>query len=64
MSKEIEVHKLIVGTFETDLGKKLLTHLEATIIDRPTYIQGMTLDEVAFREGQKDVILQLLKEMK
>ena len=64
MSKEIEVHKLIVGTFETDLGKKLLAHLKSTIIDRPTYLQGMDLAEVAFREGQKDVILQLLKEMR
>ena len=64
MSKEIEIHKLIVGTFSTDLGKKLLEHLEKSIVDRPTYAPGMELPEVAFREGQKDVILQLLREMK
>ena len=63
MKTQEEIHKLIVGTFTTDLGKRLLEHLEKTIVDRPTYIKGMTLDEVAFREGQKDVILQLIKEL-
>ena len=61
---ELEITKLIAGTFETTIGQKLLTHLKQTIVDRPTYIKGMTLDEVAFREGQKDIINQLLKEIK
>lgn len=65
MSKtETEIRTLIVGTFETELGKRLLEHLTDAIINRPTYKPGMTLDEVAFREGQKDVINQLIKEMK
>ncbi len=59
-----EIHKLIVGTFGTPIGQKLLDHLKAALIDRPTYTQGMTLDQVAFREGQKDVIMQIMKEMK
>lgn len=58
-----EVHKLTVGTFETTIGKKYLEHLKNVIIDRPTYKKGMTLDEVAFIEGQKDVVKQMLKEM-
>lgn len=58
------VHKLIVGTFNTDLGKKLLEHLKNVIIDRPTYKKGMTLDEAAFREGEKSVVQQILREMK
>ena len=59
-----EIHKLIVGTFETPIARKLLDYLEETIVLRPTYKPGMGLDEVAFREGQKDIINQLLKEMK
>ena len=58
-----EIHKLVVGTFMSPLGEKLLEHLKSSIIDRATYKTGMTLDEVAFREGQKDVIQQLLKEI-
>ena len=63
MRTQEEIHKLIVGTFETELGGRLLSHLKQTIVDRPSYIKGMALDEVAFREGQKDIINQLLKEM-
>lgn len=59
-----EVHKLTVGTFETTIGRKYLEHLKNVIIDRPTYKKGMELDEVAFREGQKDLVNQILKEMK
>ena len=59
-----EIHKLIVGTFGTDIGKKLLEHLKTAIIDRPTYKKDSTLDECAFREGQKDIINQFLKEIK
>lgn len=58
-----EIHKLVIGTFKHPLGEKLMDYLKAAILDRPSYIIGMSLDEVAFREGQKDVILQLLKEL-
>lgn len=61
---ELEIRKLIVGTFETELGTKLLAHLKKTIVDRPMYKSGMTLDEVAFRQGQADVINQIIKEIK
>lgn len=59
----LEIKSLIVGTFETTIGQKLLEHLKETIVDRPTYKKGMELDEVAFREGQKDLVVQLMKEM-
>ena len=58
-----EIHKLVVGTFVTPMGEKLMDHLRQTILDRPTYKPGMTLEEAAFREGQKDVITQILKEL-
>jgi len=64
MEKEsLVITKLVVGTFETQLGKKLLLHLNDTLVRRPMYKKGMTLDEVAFRQGQADVIAQLNKEM-
>lgn len=61
--KEEEIHKLIVGTFNTPLGVKLMKHLKKKLINRPSYVIGMSLDQVAFREGQKDVVTQLLKEL-
>ena len=56
------IHKLIVGTFETTIGQKLLEHLKEKLVDRPTYKVGMTLEQVAFAEGQADVVRQILKE--
>jgi len=61
---ELEINSLINTVFGTQHGERLIKYLSDTIIDRPTYKKGMTLDEVAFREGQKDVITQLKKEFK
>ena len=58
-----EISKLMVGTFETELGKKLLHHLAEVFIDRPMYKQGMTLEEVAFRQGEASVIEKIIKEV-
>ncbi len=60
----LERSKIIVGTFETELGKKCLELLKDTLHDRPMYKAGMSLDEVAFRQGQSDVVTQILKEFK
>ena len=58
-----EINKLIVGTFETELGKRLLEHLESVFVDRNMYEKGMTLDEVAFRQGEASSIKKLRKEL-
>ncbi len=63
MKSNEEVHKLVVGTFETPLGKKCLTHFKETLVNRPMYKKGLSLDEVAFREGQADVVRQIIKEI-
>ena len=63
MSHE-EISKLMVGTFETELGKKLLTHLEETFLNRPVYRAGMKLEDAAYRQGQADLIKQLMKGIK
>ena len=57
-----EVHKLFVGTFETELGKRCLKHLVETFVDRDIYRPGMTLDEVAFKQGEASVIKKIMKE--
>ncbi len=58
-----EIHTIIAGTFSTEIGKKCLEHLTKTIVDRPVYKTGMTFEEVAFREGQRDIITQIIKEI-
>lgn len=62
-SKGAEIDKLIKGTFGTELGKKLVKHLKIKFVDRPVYIPGLSSDEVAFREGQRNVIMQIMKEI-
>ena len=59
---DIQISKIVKGTFETELGKKCLDHLEATFVDRPIYKQGMTLQDAAYRQGQSDLVRQILKE--
>lgn len=58
-----EITSTIKVVFGTPHGEKLIKYLKATLVDRPMYKQGLTLDEVAFRQGQADVINQLLKEI-
>jgi len=57
-----EITSLIKTVFETDKGEKLLKHLQL-LVDRPMYKKGLTLDEVAFREGQADFVRQIMKEV-
>ena len=61
--KSKEIHKVIVGTFETELGKKCLSNLERAYVNRPIYIQGQTAEITAYRQGQADVIKQIIKEI-
>ena len=61
--KSIEIHKITVGTFSTEIGKKCLDNLERAYIDRPIYIQGQTSDVTAYRQGQADVIKAIIREI-
>lgn len=58
----VEISKIFKGTFETELGQKCLKHLENTFVHRDMYKKGMTLDEVAFRQGEASIVQKLLKE--
>ena len=58
---EAEINSIIVGTFETALGRKCLAHLEKTFVDKDIYLNGMTFEQTTFRAGQAAVIRQLRK---
>ena len=62
-NKAEDIHKMLVGTFETPLGGKCLQHLVETFIDRPMYKAGSTLEETAYRQGQADLVKQIVKEI-
>jgi len=61
-TRGIEIDALIKGTFGTPIGKKCLDHLRKVFVDRPVYVPGMSYDEAAFREGERSVIMKLIKE--
>lgn len=56
-----ELNKLYKDTFNTDAGLKCLALLKVSFVDRPVYVKGMSFDEVAYREGGRDVVQQILK---
>ena len=62
MTKQ-QIRKLYVDTFSTDSGKKCLEMMKNAFVDRPVYVKGLTFDEVAYREGGRDVVQQILKEI-
>lgn len=56
---EIEARRaLIRAVFGTEAGRRLLALWRARLA-LPTYAPGMSLDEVAFREGQKQVVREI-----
>ena len=59
-----ERDKLLIGTFETELGRRYLAYLESFFVDRPMYEAGMSIDEVAFRQGQATLIRNIGKVLK
>ena len=59
--KSAHIDSIIVGTFQTPLGKKCLEHLEKTFVDKDIYAYGMTFEQTTFRAGQAAVIRQLRK---
>jgi len=61
--KRIVIHKLFIGTFETEIGKRCLEHLEATYVDRSMYLPGSTLEATAYRQGMADLIKSIKKEV-
>ena len=60
----VEITSMFKAVFSTPHGEKCIKHLEKVFVDRPIYSYGQTLDEVAYRQGQADVIKQILQEVR
>ena len=58
-----ELSKLFNVTFSTDAGKKTIARLKEVFVDRDMYQPGMTLDQVAFRQGEASIVKKILKEI-
>ena len=58
-----EISAMFNATFSTELGKRTIEHLKKVFVDRDMYETGMTLDEVAFRQGEASIVKKILKEI-
>ena len=58
-----EITKLYKDVFDNPNGKKCIEMLKKTFVDRPVFRQGSTFEETAFREGQRDIVTQIIKEV-
>ena len=61
--EDSKITKLYKDTFNNDIGRKCIAQLEKTFVDRPVYIPGISHEETAYREGQRNVIMQIMKEI-
>jgi hypothetical protein len=56
-----EIDDKIAQVFLSEAGKACLDHLAARILRPPSWRMGDTLEHANFREGQKDVVRQLVE---
>lgn len=50
----------LAAPFLSDAGKRMLEHLVDRILNRPSWNLGDTIETAHFREGQKDIVSQLV----
>ena len=62
--KATEIKKIMVGTFETELGKRCLEHLEGVFVDRDIAQVGMSELEIGIRQGEANVIKKIIREVR
>ena len=55
-----DIENLVVEVFHSEAGLKLLGHLEAITISRPSFLIGQEHYYGYFREGQNDLVRQLI----
>ncbi len=58
-----EITSTIKATFGTPHGQKLLMRFKEVFIDRAIYVKGSTLEETAYRQGQYDLVAQIIKDI-
>jgi len=56
-----EIDKVFLNCYNTPEGKRMIELLHERHVDVPIYAKGMTLDEVAYRQGQCDSVLSIEK---
>lgn len=61
--KALEIEKIFKGTFETELGRKCLAHLESVFVDRAIARPGDDLLAIGIRQGEANVIKKILQEV-
>lgn len=61
--KAKEIESIYKGCFSTELGIRCLANLKSAFIDRPIYKPGATLEETAYRQGQADLVKQIIEQV-
>jgi hypothetical protein len=59
-----EVSSRFLECFSTDAGEFVLNRLKAITLDRPVLNSGSTKFGAGIREGQNDLVRQILQQMK
>jgi len=62
--KGTEIKKIMIGTFETEIGKKCLDHLQSVFVDRDIAQVGMSELEIGIRQGEANVIKKIIREVR
>lgn len=63
MADRLNVNQLCKATFASDAGAKYLEILKAKFVDCKVYEPRLEYHEVAFKEGQRDIIMSIIKEL-
>ena len=64
LKSSVEIEKVFKGTFDTDLGRKCLQHLEEVFVDRAVARTGDDLLQIGIRQGEANAIKQIIKNVK
>lgn len=57
--QQVELAKLAQATFSTPAGAAFLAQLRQEVEAPPSYLPGMTFDQVAFAEGKKALLRRI-----
>ncbi len=58
-----DVARLTAAVFDTQAGRVWLARFYERVVMPASYSTGATFDHVAFREGQKDIYHQILRDL-
>lgn len=58
-----EITSMFKAVFQSPHGAKCLKYLHDVFVDRDIYRQGQTFEQTAFRQGQTNLVKQIIKEV-